>query len=123
MPLNKIKIKEDLERERDVLLGQMSDMGKMNPETGQWEATPEADDFKTTDQNDMADKFEDYESKSSMIEVLKGRLKSVMNALNAIDKETFGTCKICNKKIEAARLEANPAARTCKEHMLNSSQK
>jgi len=123
MPLNKIKIKEDLEKERDVLLGQMSDMGKMNPETGQWEATPEADDFKTTDQNDMADKFEDYESKSSMIEVLKGRLKSVMNALNAIDKETFGTCKICNKKIEAARLEANPAARTCKEHMLNSSQK
>lgn len=121
MPLDKKKIKDKLEKERDVLLGQMGDMGKMNPKTGEWEATPEDAQFKATDQNDMADRFEDFESKSSMIEVLEERLRSINNAIRAIDKETFGTCKTCGKQIEAARLEANPAARTCKKHMLNSS--
>jgi RNA polymerase-binding transcription factor DksA len=121
MPLNKLKIKEKLEKERDMLLEQMKDMGKMNPKTGEWEATPENSTFKETDQNDMADRFEDFESKSSMIEVLEERLRSIMNALRAINKETFGTCKICGKQIEALRLEANPAARTCKKHMQNSS--
>ena len=123
MPLDKKKIKDKLEKERDVLLEQMKDMGRMNPKTGEWEATPEANSFKTTDQNDLADRFEDFESKSSMIDVLEDRLRSINNAIKAINKETFGTCKVCNKQIEAARLEANPAARTCKKHMLNSSPK
>ena len=119
--LDKKKIKDKLEKERDVLLEQMKDMGKMNPKTGEWEATPEVMGYKDADPNDMADRFEDFESKSSTIEVLEGRLRSILNALRAINKETFGTCKVCNKQIEAARLEANPAARTCKKHMQNSS--
>lgn len=121
MPLDKKKIKDKLEKERDTLLEQMKDMGKMNPKTGEWEATPDDNQFKQTDQNDMADRFEDFESKSSMIEVLEERLRSINNAINALNKETFGTCKVCGKNIEAARLEANPAARTCKKHMQNSS--
>ncbi|MDQ3076367.1 MAG: hypothetical protein M3Q34_04565 [bacterium] len=123
MPLDKKKIKEKLEKERDLLLEQMKDMGTMNPKTGEWEATPEDSQFKATDQNDMADRFEDFESKSSMIDVLEDRLRSINNAINAINKETFGTCKVCNKQIEVARLEVNPAARTCKKHMQNSSTK
>lgn len=121
MPLDKKKIKEKLEKERDILVAQMGDMGKMNPKTGEWEATPDDSTFKETDQNDMADRFEDFESKSAMIDVLEDRLRSINNAIKAIDKETFGTCKVCGKQIEAARLEANPAARTCKKHMQNSS--
>lgn len=117
MALDKKKIKEKLEKERDVLVLQMKDMGTMNPKTGEWEAVPEDLGFKATDQNDMADRFEDYESKSAMIEVLEARLKSINNALKAINKDTFGTCKVCKKPIEMARLEANPAARTCKKHL------
>ena len=115
--LDKKKIKEKLEKERDVLVAQMKDIGKMNPKTGEWEATPEDLGYKETDQNNMADRFEDFESRSSMIDVLEARLKSITNALKAINKETFGTCKICKKQIEMARLEVNPAARTCKKHI------
>ena len=52
-----------------------------------------------------------------MLPVLEARLKSILNALKSINKDTFGTCKICKKDIEMARLEANPAARTCKKHL------
>ena len=115
--LDKKKIKEKLEKERDILVEQMKDMGKMNPKTGEWEATPEELGYKDTDQNDMADRFEGFESRSSMLPVLEARLKSILNALKSINKDTFGTCKICKKDIEMARLEANPAARTCKKHL------
>ncbi|MFA6257101.1 MAG: TraR/DksA C4-type zinc finger protein [Candidatus Paceibacterota bacterium] len=115
--MDKKKIKENLEKEKEKLLEQMKDMGKLNPETGDWETTPEALDFPETDQNDMADRFEDFEARSSMMRTLEPRLRDILKALKAVNKDTFGKCKICKKDIEAARLEANPAARTCKKHL------
>ncbi|MEI7810654.1 MAG: TraR/DksA C4-type zinc finger protein [bacterium] len=117
MPIDKKKIKEKLEGERDILLEQMRGMGKLNPETNEWEATPEKMDYVETDQNDMADRFEDFESKSSMIKVLEPRLQAILNALKNINKESFGRCEVCKKDIEIARLEINPSARTCKKHL------
>ena len=117
--LDKKKIKEKLEKERDTLLEEMRDMGKLNPETGEWEATPEEIDHPEADQNDMADRFEDFEARSSMIKVLEPRLKNVLQALKGINKESFGLCEICKKEIEMVRMEANPAARTCKKHLEN----
>ena len=115
--LDKKKIKEKLEKERDVLLEQLADMGKLDPETGDWEATPEEQDIPATDQNDMADRFEDFEAKSSMIKTLEPRLNDILRALKGLNKESFGKCEVCKKDIEMARLEANPAARTCKKHL------
>ena len=115
--LDKKKIKDKLEKERDILLEQMQDMGKLNLETGDWEATPEVLDTPETDQNDMADRFEDFEAKSSMIKTLEPRLKNVLKAIKGLSRESFGKCEICKKDIEVARLEANPAARTCKKHL------
>ena len=115
--MNKQKLKEELEEERDALLLQMKDMGKLNPETGEWETIPEEQPFPESDQNDMADRFEDFEERSSMMRTLEPRLNDILKALKSINKETFGKCKVCKKDIEAARLEANPAARTCKQHL------
>jgi RNA polymerase-binding transcription factor DksA len=115
--LDKKKIKEKLENERDILLEQMRDMGKLNPETNEWEATPEEMNYVETDQNDMADRFEDFEAKSSMIKILEPRLQEVLRALKSINRESFGKCEVCKKDIEATRLEANPSARTCKKHL------
>ena len=39
--LDKKKIKEKLEKERDLLVEQLKGIGKMNPKTGDWEAVPE----------------------------------------------------------------------------------
>jgi RNA polymerase-binding transcription factor DksA len=115
--LDKKKIKEKLEKERDALLEQMKDMGKFNPETLEWEATPEEVDYPESDQNDMADRFEDFESKSSMIRALEPRLNDILTAIKSIDSDSFGKCEVCKKDIEMARLEANPAATTCKKHL------
>lgn len=115
--MDKKKIKENLEKERDVLFEQMKDMGKLNNETGEWEATPEELEFPESDQNDMADRFEDFEARSSMIRTLEPRLNSILKALRGIGRDSFGKCDVCKKDIEMARLEANPAARTCKKHL------
>lgn len=115
--LNKIKIKENLEKERDVLLGQMRDIGIFDPETNEWDATPEERSSKESDQNDMADRFEDYESRSNMIKVLEARLNSVLDSLKEIEGESFGKCEVCKKNIEMDRMKANPAAKTCKKHL------
>ena len=117
MSIDKKKIKEKLEKERDVLVNEIKDMGKLNPETGEWETVPEEMDYVETDQNDMADRFEDFESKSSMMKVLESKLKNVLHALKGIGRESFGKCEVCKKDIESARMEANPAARTCKKHL------
>lgn len=117
MPLDKKKIKEKLETERDTLVGEMKDMGKLNPETNEWETVPEEMNYVETDQNDMADRFEDFESKSSMMKVLESKWTKVVHALKGIGKESFGKCEVCKKDIESARMEANPSARTCKKHL------
>ncbi len=117
--LDKKKIKEKLEAERDVLVLEMRDMGKLNPETGKWEATPEEMNYQNSDQNDMADRFEDFEARSSMIKVLEPRLKNILLALNGLGQNSFGLCEVCKKEIENDRMTANPAARTCKKHLEN----
>lgn len=115
--LDKKKIKEKLESERDELLEEMKDMGKLNAETGEWETVPEEQDFPESDENDKADRFGDFEARSSMMQTLEPRLNNILKALKNLNKESFGKCEVCKNPIEAARLEANPAARTCKKHM------
>jgi|SRR3989344_1617373 len=115
--LDKKKTKEKLEKERDILLEELRDMGKLNGETGEWEATPEELPSPESDQNDMADRFENFEARSSMMKTLEPRLNDVLRALKRLGRDSFGKCEVCKKDIEEARLEANPAARTCKEHM------
>ena len=115
--LDKKKTKEKLEKERDILLEELRDMGKLNGETGEWEATPEELPSPESDQNDMADRFENFEARSSMMKTLEPRLNDVLRALKRLGRDSFGKCEVCKKDIEEARLEANLAARTCKEHM------
>ena len=115
--LDKKKIKEKLETERDVLLEELRDMGKLNTDTGEWEGTPEVLDAPEADQNDMADRFEDFEARSSMIKTLEPRLNNILRALKGLNRESFGKCEVCKKNIEIERLDINPAARTCKEHL------
>lgn len=117
MKLNRDKIKEELDKEKESLLEQLRDIGKLNPQTNEWEAVPEEMSHPESDLNDMADRFEDFESRSSMLKILEKRLKSILNTLKGINHKDFGKCEICKKNIEADRLKANSAARTCKKHL------
>ncbi|MFM7088799.1 MAG: TraR/DksA family transcriptional regulator [Candidatus Paceibacterota bacterium] len=116
--LDKKKIKQKLEEERDMLLEQMKDLGKMNPKTGEWEVVQDNNQgYRESDQNDMADRFEDFESKSATVDVLENRLNQILFALKNINKSSYGKCVISGEDIEEDRLLANPAATTCKKYM------
>jgi len=116
--MNTDKYKNQLEEEKKILLSELSRMGKnIDPSTGTWEAVPEEMVEKEADENDMADRFEDYEKTSEEVRQLSGKLGDVNNALEKIANGSYGICETCGKMIEEDRLEANPSARTCKEHM------
>lgn len=115
--MNTNKFKDTLVAEQALLEGELSNIARFNTETNVWEATPNTDMMHESDDNDAADRFEDFEERTSMLHTLQARLTDVKDALIKIENGTFGICEVSGEKIEMDRLEANPAARTNKAHM------
>lgn len=109
--------KTKLEEEKKLIEDELNGLGRIDKDTDEWEAVPEEQTAPEADENDLADRSEDFEERSSTMASLEARLEDINKALNAIKDGTYGTCEICGKKIEEDRLEANPAALTCKECM------
>lgn len=116
--MNLQNYKTKLEEEKGLLVAELADLGKVD-ETGDWEATPDKDAINqdVQDEADMAERSEDYEEKSMKLNSLESRLADINKALGKIDTSNYGICEKCGKEIEEDRLEANPAATTCKECM------
>ncbi len=115
--MNTEHFKQKLEAEKARLEEELTAMGGRNSEVaGDWEARPD-DTIQTESREDVADKFEDYEERSATNRNLEFRLKEVTDALGKLAAGTYGTCEISGEPIEEDRLEANPAARTCKKHL------
>jgi RNA polymerase-binding transcription factor DksA len=110
---NKIK----LEEEKKLLESELSSLGRLDKTTGEWQATPEAQTAPEADENDLSDRSENYEERSATTATLRARLDDITHALARIEDGTYGTCEVCGAQIEEDRLEANPAARTCKKCM------
>ncbi len=109
--------KEKLLAEKATLEEELGSIALFNTETGVWEATPDQDLMGEIDDNDAADRFEDFEERSAMVSTLQKRLVDIKDALEKIEKGTYGICEVSGEPIEQDRLEANPAARTSKAHM------
>ncbi len=109
--------KEKLVAEKATLEEELGSIALFNTETNIWEATPNQDMMGEIDDNDAADRFEDFEERSGMVTTLQARLSDVNSALTKIEEGGYGICEIGGEKIEPERLEANPSAKTCKEHM------
>lgn len=109
------KYKEELEKEKKLLEEELGSLGKLD-RTGEWEAEPENEMNKqeVQDEGDMADRSEDFEERSSELNLLETRLEDINKALEKIKTNKYGICESCNKKIEEDRIEANPAAYLCK---------
>ena len=105
-----------LEAEKKVLETELGGMGIKNPENGDWEAVPNISSGQEFDENDLADRAEEFEERSATLYALEGRLTDIKDALDKIERGIYGICEISGKPIEEERLEANPAARTCIEH-------
>lgn len=102
-----------LENEKKTITEELAGLGIMNPENKDWEAVPApVEDGEDTDENDMADRFEDFQERSDLVNTFEKRLKDVDDALTKIEKGVYGICEVSGEPIEIERLRANPAART-----------
>jgi DnaK suppressor protein len=110
--------KTKLEEEKKLLEDELRDLGRVDKK-GDWEATPdnEMSNQEVQDEADMAEKSADYEERSLKLNSLELRLADIKKALNKIENNTYDVCEICGTEIEKDRLQANPAALTCKECM------
>ncbi len=109
--------KEMLEAEAKNLEKELLTVGRKNPDAkGDWEAT-EKMDIDPADEDEVADSIEEFENNKGILNQLEIRLKEVNEALEKIKNGTYGVCEISGEPIEEDRLEANPAAKTCKLHM------
>jgi RNA polymerase-binding transcription factor DksA len=110
-------LRAKLEEEKATLIEELKEIGMIvDATTGDWEAVPEKQ-LPTSDENDLADKFESYEERSDMLKTLKTRYQEIISALAKMDSKGFGICEVCGVPIESDRMGANPAAQTCKAHM------
>ena len=118
MKLDLEKFKEKLDKEKEVLERELKTLGVVSKDSNDWEATsaeevsgPEADE------NDLADRFEDFEERSETLNELEIRLVAINKAIEKVENEKYGICEIGGEEIEIERLEANPAATTCLKHL------
>jgi RNA polymerase-binding transcription factor DksA len=111
--------KKALEEEKVRLENELSTIGRRNPSNpADWEAVP-GDTGQESDPNDAADLIEGYEANSAILKDLEARYNDVLAALTRMQNNTYGVCEIGGEEIEVERLNADPAAKTCKAHLNN----
>lgn len=119
MTLDTAHFQQKLEEEKADLEKELSQVARQNPDNpSDWEPKPTEHEASQADENIVADTIEEYEENTAIANSLEARFKDVRSALDKIAHNVYGKCQVCQKDIEIDRLEANPAARTCKEHMV-----
>lgn len=103
------QLKEDLLKAKARLEGELSMFAKATGATG---------DYKTqieeigTDPDDNATEVEAFVDNLGLESNFESQLKDVNDALEKIDKGTYGLCEKTGEEISLDRLRAYPAART-----------
>jgi RNA polymerase-binding transcription factor DksA len=117
MTENNTVYKERLEEEKAALETQLQDVGRPDPANpGMWEGV-QKEPAQESDPNDQASSLDEYQENRAVVDVLNARHHDVVAALERIEDGSYGTCSVCGNPIEKERLEADPAAATCKEHL------
>ncbi len=107
-----------LRDEKAALEKQLAEIAVRNPEVrGDWELREPSLLIAQSDQSEAADRLEELEENNALLSSLEDRLHEVDAALARIKEGTYGICELSGKPIEEDRLDANPCARTCKEHL------
>lgn len=110
--------KAALEQELAELIISLTELGVQNPNNpNDWVTTPAAPAKNVADPNDFGDRSEEWQERRGTLSALETRFNNIKQALQRIEDGTYGTCEISGAPIETDRLDANPAARTCKAHI------
>jgi len=97
------KVKEDLVASRNDLLKEIGDL----------ENTDFGNDIDSGEEE--TDETEEAINNESTKELLKTRLRAVEDALEKIEKGTYGICENCNAPLSAEMIEIDPESRLCRE--------
>jgi DnaK suppressor protein len=114
--LDTTTFKTTLESKLAAITSELSSIASHNPETDDWEALPVGTESSEPDENDEADVVEEWNERRATVSVLETDYRNITRALAKIADGTYGVCEISGEPIEQARLNANPAARTCIAH-------
>lgn len=108
------ELRANLGAESDSLEEELAAHGKISG--GDWQGTSSEQKGAEPDPIDAADQIEELVTNVPLVEELEKRLHEVKDALEKMDKGTYGMCETCKEPIPSKRLVANPAARTCVAH-------
>lgn len=111
------RYREKLEQEKNELEADLSKIGRINvSHPSDWELKPD-NGADLAFRDEVADQMEEMEERGATEITLEKRLNNIKLALEKISSGKYGFCEVGGEPIEAERLEANPAARTCKTHL------
>lgn len=118
------ELKQALETEHEILVSELKSIAekdtKIKEDWGARYPQFEPTEYGSHTALDIeADEVEEYEVRLEAEHSLESRLLAVTQALQRIAQGTYGKCKKCKKEIPLKRLQANPAAETCLEHVSN----
>lgn len=105
------ELKSQLLREKEELEKNISKIARpIDKEEGDYETN--FDDI-GSDRDDNATEVDQYSDNLSVENTLEKRLQDIIDAIERMEKGTYGICNNCQKEIDIERLKANPAATTC----------
>lgn len=103
------ELQEKLLIEKERLEGELGRFAKTTGTTGGYETQFENIG---TDPDENASEVEEYVDNLALEQNLEGQLKDVNDALEKMEKGTYGVCEKTGKEIGVERLKVYPAART-----------
>jgi RNA polymerase-binding transcription factor DksA len=109
--------KKKLEAEKALLESELGTVGRKNPAVpNDWEQSPMETNTES-DPIDQAGVVTDRENDAAVLADLESRYDAIIAALERIEKRTYGKCEVCGKEIKEERLEVEPSATACVEHL------
>lgn len=110
--------KEKLEAELKILTEELEKIARINPlNPNDWEPIPAVMDTLEADKNEVSDRIAAFDQNTALVKDLEARFNNIKTALKKIEEGKYGICEDTGEQIPLARLEANPAAKTCTEHL------
>ena len=115
--MNTDHFKQKLEQQKADLEARLASVARKSATVpGDWESLP-LEQAVEADPIDQAEVTSERENDVAILEALESQYDAVAQALHRIEKSDYGMCEVCGAPISEERLEANPAATTCVEHM------
>ena len=114
---NKQTYQEILGAQLITVTTELNDIAVLDQKSKDWIIKTKDLDHTEADANNQADAAEEADERLAIMAELENRYNAITRALQKIKAGTYGICEISGEPIEVARLQANPAARTCTLHM------